>query len=50
MDASTSPTVYEVMLGVEDDYPVFRLTEALFVMELGQVYLAATKLSTPVEY
>ena len=35
-----------VVLGVEDDYPVFGQTEALFVVELGRVYLAVTKLTT----
>ena len=35
-----------VVLGVEDDYPVFGLIEALFVVDLGRVYLAVTKLTT----
>ena len=35
-----------VVLGVEDDYPVFGLTEGLFVVRLGQVYLSVTKLAT----
>ena len=35
-----------VVLGVEDDYPVFGLTKALFVVDSGQVYFEVTKLIT----
>ena len=35
-----------VVLGVEDDYPVFGLTKNLFAVDSGQVYFEVTKLTT----
>ena len=35
-----------VVLSVNDGYPVFGLTKALFVADLGQIYLTVTKLTT----